>query len=476
LNPTGVVSVDSDPITDNDLVQIVTIDYDEAMAAGSTPTITFTGASATFTTQGDGSWDTATQWTETFDVSDANENEEVAVVTVSSADATDVDGNAEGVCTSTTFEIDTLNPTPTLAVSVDPIYEEALTQTVTVTYDEPMNTATNPVITFTSTQFISDSDGAWTGNTVWTENFTHDGTQETIASEAATIAAGIGPTDLVGNPENAGASPTFVLDTEKPTITSIQADPFVALVGENVNISCDVTDIMGIDKVNVTVSGPSGFPTINTSMDKNGGDTYYYNEIYTILGIYNYSIWFEIVAQLQITTMLDKWNFVSLPFNQSITKDDLMIINNSIEYNWTEAYTAGAILPFIYDWNRTSQSYPGDTSTLEPGYGYWMYSYYDNVEVWAKGVSVYTVDGYITDLEDRWNTIGIPDDQTVTKDDLIIIYDGGPYNWTEADTAGIILPFIYDWDRTDQSSHIQVIYQLLNQDIAIGSMHIMTAD
>ena len=108
--------------------------------------------------------------------------------------------------------------------------------------------------------------------------------------------------------------------------------------------------------------------------------------------MYNYSIWandtsdnsiatsiyqFEIVAQLQITTMLDKWNFVSLPFNQSITKDDLVIINNTFEYNWTEADDEGIILSFIYNWDRNLQTYPGDVLTLEPGYSYWVYAYYD---------------------------------------------------------------------------------------------------
>ena len=107
--PTGTVTVDTNLIYEGGLVQVVTITYNKTMAATPAPTITFTGAIGAITTQNDGSWDgTSKIWTETFSVAD--ENEETAVVTVSSSLAEDIDDNVEGTCVSGTFEIDTNAP------------------------------------------------------------------------------------------------------------------------------------------------------------------------------------------------------------------------------------------------------------------------------------------------------------------------------------------------------------------------------
>jgi hypothetical protein len=94
---------------------------------------------------------------------------------------------------------------------------------VTVTYDDTMNPATSPVITMdTGGNWGVQTPVGWSGgNTIYTATFTHDGTQEYIAAETATIAPGSGATDAAGNPENGDTSPSFVVDTQKPTITGI---------------------------------------------------------------------------------------------------------------------------------------------------------------------------------------------------------------------------------------------------------------
>ena len=54
--PTGTLSVDTDPMYEGDLTQVVTITYDETMDNGTTPTISFTATTGTITTQGNGAW------------------------------------------------------------------------------------------------------------------------------------------------------------------------------------------------------------------------------------------------------------------------------------------------------------------------------------------------------------------------------------------------------------------------------------
>ena len=66
------------------------------------------------------------------------------------------------------------------------------------------------------------------------------------------------------------------------------------------------------------------------------------------------------------------------PYNTSLAKGDLIICNNSIDYSWDQAVENNTILGFIYGWDRTMQMYEL-SDEFNPGYGYWMYAYYDCV-------------------------------------------------------------------------------------------------
>jgi len=65
-------------------------------------------------------------------------------------------------------------------------------------------------------------------------------------------------------------------------------------------------------------------------------------------------------------------------------------------------------------------------------------------------------DNYITDLGIEWNIVGIPKNDSLSKEDFIIKYDEVFYNWSQATTSNnptgspIIMYFIYTWLRTPQ--------------------------
>ena len=61
IQPTGTVTVGTALLYDGDYIQEITVDYDEPMDGASTPTIVFTGATGTFTSNADGTWASATQ-------------------------------------------------------------------------------------------------------------------------------------------------------------------------------------------------------------------------------------------------------------------------------------------------------------------------------------------------------------------------------------------------------------------------------
>jgi hypothetical protein len=152
-----------------------------------------------------------------------------------------------------------------------------------------------------------------------------------------------------------------------------------------------------------------------------------------------------------ISNITNSWNIISLPFNQTVSINDLIIKYNGDEYSWSEAIDPinGPIVdPNVYGWDRNLDMYAQITSNLEPGYGYWLYGYYD-CEIHTGNISV-VYDEYITNLVTTWNIIGIPDDQTVNLADLTVHYNGMDYSWSDAIdpvNGPIVDPNVYGWDN-----------------------------
>jgi len=151
-------------------------------------------------------------------------------------------------------------------------------------------------------------------------------------------------------------------------------------------------------------------------------------------------------------SLKNEWNIFSIPFNETVTKTDIIVRNDSIEYNWSEAINQGIILNYIYYFNSTSQMYEF-TDILEPGKGYWMWTYRD-CELLLHGNR--NEDNYISDLNRHWNIIGFPFNESIDTNDLVILYNGNDYSWTNATTSNneegepLILGFAYGWDQVNQ--------------------------
>ena len=160
------------------------------------------------------------------------------------------------------------------------------------------------------------------------------------------------------------------------------------------------------------------------------------------------SDWFVFTTKItpNIIDIKDNWNLISLPFNESIDKADIIVSHDGTNYSWNDAVTNNIVLNFVYYWNRLNHNYE-IKNTLDPGYGYWIYAYQDCDLIISGNVS----EGNITDLKEKWNIMGIPFNLTLQKEDLIIHYDGTDYTWQEAVDNTIILGFIYSWDRTTQT-------------------------
>lgn len=152
-----------------------------------------------------------------------------------------LDNSGNSASDTLTFTYDTGAPTGTVDLSAATINVANRTQTVTVTYDEPM-AATAPTITFSSGTFVSNSDGAWSDTTHYSESF-----DSTVDEEAASIAVSTsGATDVALNAEGAstpGTNNPFILDTIVPTFASValDLDEYVNLAEATSGVNIDVT-------------------------------------------------------------------------------------------------------------------------------------------------------------------------------------------------------------------------------------------
>ncbi len=155
---------------------------------------------------------------------------------------------------------------------------------------------------------------------------------------------------------------------------------------------------------------------------------------------------------IQITTLSNNWNFISLPFNQSSNKTDIIVEYADVNYTWYTAVTNGYINDYVFGWNRTFQSY-NFADILEPGYGYWLYAY-EPCELWIKNTTL-VYDDYITDVEQNWNIISVPYNENVSKTNILI----NDILWTDAVTADIVNDVVFGWDRGTQSYNFADIFE-----------------
>lgn len=83
-----------------------------------------------------------------------------------------------------------------------------------------------------------------------------------------------------------------------------------------------------------------------------------------------------------ITTLQYDWNMIGYPNRGSILLDMIYVIHNGTIYTWQDACEQMIVIPHVYGWDRDIQYYEA-VDHLEAGFGYWMFSYYDDVELWS---------------------------------------------------------------------------------------------
>ena len=110
---------------------------------------------------------------------------------------------------------------------------------------------------------------------------------------------------------------------------------------------------------------------------------------YWMYAYYGCELWMTnlstITTSTYITSLKVKWNVVGVPAGVSVNKTALIVRYNNVDYNWTQATTNAnptggpLILKDIYGWNRNTPQGYLLSNTLDAGYCYWIYAYYQCV-------------------------------------------------------------------------------------------------
>jgi nitroreductase len=147
---------------------------------------------------------------------------------------------------------------------------------------------------------------------------------------------------------------------------------------------------------------------------------------------------------LPISNLSSQWNFISLPFNHSINKSDVIVNYANENYSWNTAVSNNWVSDYVFGWNRAGQSYTFN-DVFQPGYGYWIYAYEPCV-LWVENITLQT-DSYVTDLYINWNTVGVPHSEDVSKTSMVV----NDFSWGDAVSTGIISDYVFGWNRETQS-------------------------
>jgi hypothetical protein len=162
------------------------------------------------------------------------------------------------------------------------------------------------------------------------------------------------------------------------------------------------------------------------------------------------------VIQYHSIAVKTSWNLISIPVYDTIAKADIIVRCDGTDYPWDDA-EGTIVLDTVYNWQRgTAQAYE-PTDTLVPGNGYWVWAYRDCELLIASNA---VGPGHITDLQAKWNIMGLPYETSLDQTLLKIEYPSGiTLTWAEAVTGNIILGFIYGWDTSTQMYTLQTTFE-----------------
>ncbi|MBK6267126.1 fibronectin type III domain-containing protein [Marivirga sp. S37H4] len=281
------ISATPDIISDSEVGSMAiafTLNFNEEMDPATNPAITFPtigevpGSSLVYDA-GNSGWSSGnTVFTAVYSLVDNGIDMEDIDVRVSGA--VDKSGNVQNIYDeSDVFSIDTENPTVGIVLNSSLLTIADETLTLTATFSEAMSTGVTPSFTVNGSSNINTNGaGVWSaGNTVYTQSFIHDLSEEELTNVNITVSAA---QDVNGNISVSENSANFAVDTQKPRITEITSSSSNGLYkpGDVINIS------VAFDE-DIAVTG-TPFLSLNTG----GSGTATFQSVAGNIAIFSYAV------------------------------------------------------------------------------------------------------------------------------------------------------------------------------------------
>lgn len=257
-------------VTTNALSFDVTVQMDQTLDDNENPIITYGTSSATYTVDSTGigygfSTTNYTNDTYKFKVTHDGTPEEITNNLMTISGFKDLSGNVQTEACSTHVDIDTKRPTITsITVSDNKICrsDDGTTETITITFSEPMSDGVFPTISFNNN---IENDGILTGgngqyingNTQYKIDYTIDATDEFTYTGVDVQVSGA--EDEAGNvmtTDNTTGQDKINVDTKKPNITDIAFNPIPS-------------NAFGVNRSNIGGDGFEVVLTYDEAMDQN---------------------------------------------------------------------------------------------------------------------------------------------------------------------------------------------------------------
>ncbi|MGE3278680.1 MAG: beta strand repeat-containing protein [Candidatus Altimarinota bacterium] len=240
-DPTPAITVSDDPTFTGDLVQTVTVTYDEAMDPATSPVLTGTSTNWTQGAYVIGNWSTVTFTNDTYTVSMTHNGtpERIAAETFTIAAASgakDLAGNDENTATSAAFVLDTQSPTVTdgnitAAITTDNNVATiaGLTDVITVTWNNSGagdNNTDIASVTADLTAFGGVNNAPMLDDGLSGDGAAADGVfgvQLTITAgsiDNTNLNASVTVTDTSGNVTTTADTSNLSVDNQAPTVTT----------------------------------------------------------------------------------------------------------------------------------------------------------------------------------------------------------------------------------------------------------------
>ncbi len=246
--PTATIAVANSNLKAGE-TSLVTITFSEAVSGFTNADLTLANGTLSSVTSADG----GITWTASFTPS-ASTAAAGNLISLANTGVADAAGNTgTGTTDSNSFAIDTARPTATIALA-DTALKVGDTSLVTITFSEAVTGFTNADLTVAGGTLGSVSSGD--GGITWTATFTPSN-GITAASNLISL-DNSGVTDAAGNTGSGSTdSPSYAIDTQRPTATLAMADSNLAL-GETSLVTITFSEaVTGFTNADLTIPGGS---------------------------------------------------------------------------------------------------------------------------------------------------------------------------------------------------------------------------